>query len=69
MLFVVDRNILADQAFNTFSPFPEDAVVRIDPDIKHYLRSPIPTSTRQCKKRCMKPQENTVKTVFFAILE
>jgi type I restriction enzyme, R subunit len=33
ILFLADRNILADQAFNTFSPFPEDAVVRIDPDI------------------------------------
>lgn len=27
-----DRNILADQAFNSFSAFPEDALVRIAPD-------------------------------------
>jgi type I restriction enzyme, R subunit len=31
ILFLADRNILADQAFNAFSPFPEDALVRIDP--------------------------------------
>jgi type I restriction enzyme R subunit len=31
ILFLADRNILADQAFNEFSSFPEDALVRIDP--------------------------------------
>jgi len=31
ILFLADRNILADQAFNTFSSFPEDAMVRISP--------------------------------------
>ncbi len=31
ILFLADRNILADQAFNTFSKFPEDALVRINP--------------------------------------
>ncbi|PIQ76943.1 restriction endonuclease subunit R [Candidatus Peregrinibacteria bacterium CG10_big_fil_rev_8_21_14_0_10_49_24] len=31
ILFLADRNILADQAFNTFSAFPEDALVRIKP--------------------------------------
>lgn len=31
ILFLADRNILADQAFNTFSAFPEDALVRINP--------------------------------------
>jgi len=31
ILFLADRNILADQAFNAFSPFPEDALVRISP--------------------------------------
>ena len=31
ILFLADRNILADQAFNEFSVFPEDALVRIDP--------------------------------------
>jgi len=32
VLFLADRNILANQAFNEFSPFPEDALVRIKPD-------------------------------------
>lgn len=32
ILFLADRNILADQAFNAFSAFPEDALVRIDPE-------------------------------------
>jgi len=31
ILFLTDRNILADQAFNAFSAFPEDALVRINP--------------------------------------
>ena len=33
ILFLADRNILADQAYNAFSSFPEDALVRIDPEI------------------------------------
>lgn len=32
ILFLADRNILADQAFNAFSAFPEDALVRIKPN-------------------------------------
>jgi len=32
ILFLADRNILANQAFNAFSAFPEDALVRIAPD-------------------------------------
>jgi len=32
ILFLADRNILANQAFNAFSAFPEDAMVRIAPD-------------------------------------
>ncbi|MBL9144697.1 MAG: DEAD/DEAH box helicase family protein [Verrucomicrobiaceae bacterium] len=32
ILFLADRNILANQAFNAFSAFPEDALVRIEPD-------------------------------------
>jgi len=32
ILFLADRNILADQAFNAFSAFDEDALVRIKPD-------------------------------------
>jgi len=31
ILFLADRNILADQAFNKFGAFPEDAMVRISP--------------------------------------
>ena len=31
ILFLADRNILADQAYNAFSPFSEDARVRIVP--------------------------------------
>jgi type I restriction enzyme, R subunit len=33
ILFLADRNILADQAYNAFGSFPEDALVRIDPQI------------------------------------
>lgn len=32
ILFLADRNILADQAYNAFSAFPDDAMVRIRPD-------------------------------------
>jgi len=32
ILFLADRNILANQAYNAFSPFPEDALVRIEPE-------------------------------------
>jgi type I restriction enzyme, R subunit len=32
ILFLADRNILANQAYNSFSAFPEDALVRIAPD-------------------------------------
>ena len=31
ILFLADRNILANQAYNAFSAFPDDALVRIDP--------------------------------------
>ena len=31
ILFLADRNLLADQAYNAFSAFPDDALVRIDP--------------------------------------
>ncbi len=31
ILFLADRNVLADQAYNSFSAFPEDALVRIKP--------------------------------------
>jgi type I restriction enzyme R subunit len=32
ILFLADRNILADQAYNSFSAFADDALVRIDPE-------------------------------------
>jgi type I restriction enzyme R subunit len=32
ILFLADRNILADQAYNSFSAFPEDALARIRPE-------------------------------------
>ena len=31
ILFLADRNVLANQAFNDFGPFGEDAIVRIEP--------------------------------------
>lgn len=31
ILFLADRNILADQAYNSFSAFPDDALARISP--------------------------------------
>ena len=31
ILFLADRNILANQAYNAFSAFPEDTLIRIDP--------------------------------------
>ena len=41
ILFLADRNILADQAFNAFSSFAEDALVRIKPgEIKKNGRVP-----------------------------
>ena len=43
ILFLADRNILADQAFNAFSAFSEDALVRINPlDIRR--RGEVPKS-------------------------
>jgi type I restriction enzyme R subunit len=41
VLFLADRNILADQAYNAFSAFADDALVRIDPaDIRRNGRVP-----------------------------
>ncbi len=41
ILFLVDRNILADQAFNSFSAFPDDAMVRIKPkEVKKWGKVP-----------------------------
>lgn len=41
ILFLADRNILSDQAYNAFSAFPEDALVRISPsEIRKNKRVP-----------------------------
>ncbi len=41
ILFLADRNILADQAFNSFSAFPDDALIRVKPgEIKKDGRVP-----------------------------
>jgi type I restriction enzyme R subunit len=41
ILFLADRNILADQAFNAFSAFDEDAMIRITPkEIKKTRKVP-----------------------------
>jgi type I restriction enzyme R subunit len=43
ILFLADRNILADQAYNSFSAFQDDALVRIDPsEIRR--RGAVPTN-------------------------
>ncbi|MBK9257802.1 MAG: DEAD/DEAH box helicase family protein [Saprospiraceae bacterium] len=41
ILFLADRNILANQAYNSFSSFPEDALIRIKPgEIRRQGRVP-----------------------------
>jgi type I restriction enzyme R subunit len=41
VLFLADRNILANQAFNSFSAFSEDALIRIAPtEIKKTKKVP-----------------------------
>lgn len=43
ILFLADRNLLANQAYNSFSSFPEDALVRIKPgDIRR--KGGVPTN-------------------------
>ena len=42
ILFLADRNILADQAYNAFSAFPPDAVARIDPQSLRKKRGRVP---------------------------
>lgn len=47
ILFLADRNILANQAYNAFSAFPEDALVRIEPgDIRK--KGKVPKNGRGC---------------------
>ena len=53
ILFLADRNILADQAYNAFSAFPPDAVARIDPG--------------SLRKRAGRPPKNA--SVFFTIFQ
>ena len=53
ILFLADRNILADQAYNAFSAFPSDAVARIDP--------------QSLGKRGGRPPKNA--SVFFTIFQ
>ena len=53
ILFLADRNILADQAINAFSAFPSDAVTRIDPE--------------SLRKRGGQPPKNA--SVFFTIFQ
>jgi type I restriction enzyme R subunit len=43
ILFLADRNILADQAFNVFSSFPEDALIRIKP-VEIRKKGSVPTN-------------------------
>jgi type I restriction enzyme, R subunit len=44
ILFLADRNILADQAYNAFSAFPNDAVTRIDPASLRRHGGAVPTN-------------------------
>lgn len=43
ILFLADRNILANQAFNAFGAFPDDALVRINPN-EIRRRGQVPTN-------------------------
>lgn len=44
ILFIADRNILANQAINDFEQFPEDAMVRITPDELRKKHGQVPTA-------------------------
>lgn len=44
ILFISDRNILANQASNDFEQFSEDAMVRITPDMLHKNKDKVPTA-------------------------
>lgn len=44
ILFISDRNILANQATNDFEQFNEDAMVRINPEYLHKHGKEVPTS-------------------------
>ena len=53
ILFLADRNILADQAYTAFSAFPPDAVARINPE--------------SLRRRAGRPPKNA--SVFFTIFQ
>ena len=44
ILFIADRNILANQARNDFDQFPEDVMERVTPDTIHKNHDRVPTS-------------------------
>ena len=44
ILFIADRNILANQAINDFEQFPDDAMVRITPDEMRQNQGKVPTA-------------------------
>ena len=44
ILFIADRNILANQAINDFDQFPEDAMCRIKPEVLKKNRYKVPTA-------------------------
>ncbi len=44
ILFIADRNILANQAINDFEQFPEDAMVRITPEELRKNHGKVPTA-------------------------
>ena len=44
ILFIADRNILANQARNDFDQFPEDVMERVTPDTIHRNHDRVPTS-------------------------
>lgn len=44
ILFIADRNILANQAINDFEQFPDDAMVRITPDELRKSHGKVPTA-------------------------
>ena len=44
ILFISDRNILANQAVNDFEQFDEDSMVRITPELLHKNKDKVPTA-------------------------
>lgn len=44
ILFIADRNILANQATNDFEQFPEDTMVRITPELLKKNKGKVPTA-------------------------